>query len=87
MASLSLLARVLEQPALVHRRAHERVELVRAEVRVDRQRGEVSAVEVAQVEGEQVVQQTQELPVSDIIALGGNAPNETAWLVVFKRKL
>jgi hypothetical protein len=35
--------------------------------------------------GEKVVKRTQALPVGEILALGGNAPNETSWLVVVKR--
>jgi hypothetical protein len=35
--------------------------------------------------GEKVVKQTQALPKGETLVLGGNAPNETAWLVVLKR--
>ena len=35
--------------------------------------------------GEQVVKQSQDFPVSETLVLGGNAPNETAWLVFVKR--
>jgi hypothetical protein len=35
--------------------------------------------------GKRVATQTQVLPKGEILALGGNAPNETAWLIVFKR--
>lgn len=45
-----------------------------------------SKVEVALFgKGEQVVKQSQDFPVGETIVLGGNAPNETAWLVVLKR--
>lgn len=35
--------------------------------------------------GEKVVKRTQVLPKGEILVLGGNAPGETAWLVVLKR--
>jgi hypothetical protein len=35
--------------------------------------------------GEQVVKRTQALPKGEILVLGGNAPNSTAWLVVLKK--
>lgn len=35
--------------------------------------------------GEQVVKRTQKLPKGEILVLGGNAPNSTAWLVILKR--
>ncbi len=35
--------------------------------------------------GEKVVKQTQALPKGETLVLGGNAPNETAWLVIVKR--
>jgi hypothetical protein len=35
--------------------------------------------------GEHVVKQTQLLPKGEIVVLGGNAPNSTAWLIVIKR--
>lgn len=35
--------------------------------------------------GEQVVKQSQDLPVGETLVLGGNAPNSTAWLVLLKR--
>ncbi len=35
--------------------------------------------------GETVVKRTQELPRNEMVVLGGNAPNATAWLVVLKR--
>ncbi len=36
--------------------------------------------------GEKVVKQTQSLPKDETLLLGGNAPNETAWLIILKRK-
>ncbi|HWQ92463.1 MAG TPA: hypothetical protein VN673_12395 [Clostridia bacterium] len=45
-----------------------------------------SMIEVALYgKGEKVVKRTQTLPKGEILVLGGNAPNETAWLVVVKR--
>ncbi len=35
--------------------------------------------------GEKVVKQTQNLPKGEMLVLGGNAPNSTAWLVILKR--
>lgn len=35
--------------------------------------------------GEQVVKRKQALPKGEILVLGGNAPNSTAWLVIVKR--
>jgi hypothetical protein len=35
--------------------------------------------------GKQAAKQTQALPKGDILVLAGNAPNETAWLVIVKR--
>ena len=35
--------------------------------------------------GEQLVKRTQKFPAGEILLLGGNAPNSTAWLVVLKR--
>jgi len=35
--------------------------------------------------GEAVVKRTQPLPKGEILVLGGNAPNATAWLVILKR--
>jgi hypothetical protein len=35
--------------------------------------------------GKEVVKRTQSLPKGDILVLGGNAPNATAWLVILKR--
>jgi hypothetical protein len=35
--------------------------------------------------GKKVATRTQELPKAEILVLGGNAPNATAWLVVLKR--
>jgi hypothetical protein len=43
-------------------------------------------VEVSLIgKGKEVVKRKQSLPKGDILVLGGNAPNSTAWLVVFKR--
>ena len=35
--------------------------------------------------GKEVVRRTQALPKGEILVLGGNAPNATAWLVIVKR--
>ena len=35
--------------------------------------------------GKEVVKRKQSLPKGDMLVLGGNAPNSTAWLVVLKR--
>ena len=35
--------------------------------------------------GKEVVKRKQALPKGEILVLGGNAPNSTAWLVVLKR--
>ncbi|HSU53490.1 MAG TPA: hypothetical protein VLT36_05490 [Candidatus Dormibacteraeota bacterium] len=35
--------------------------------------------------GERVVKRSQTLHVGEMLVLGGNAPNETSWLVVVKR--
>jgi hypothetical protein len=35
--------------------------------------------------GKEVVKRTQSLPKGEMLVLGGNAPNSTAWLVVLKR--
>ncbi len=43
-------------------------------------------VEVSLVgKGEPVLKRTQPLPKGEILVLGGNAPNATAWLVTLKR--
>jgi len=43
-------------------------------------------VEVSLIgKGKEVVKRTQSLPGKDMLVLGGNAPNSTAWLVVLKR--
>ena len=45
-----------------------------------------SEVEVCLVgKGKEVVKHKQSLPKGDMLVLGGNAPNSTAWLVVLKR--
>jgi hypothetical protein len=35
--------------------------------------------------GKEVVKRKQSLPKGEMLVLGGNAPNATAWLVVLKR--
>lgn len=35
--------------------------------------------------GKEVVKRRQALPTGEMLVLGGNAPNSTAWLVVLKR--
>ncbi len=43
-------------------------------------------LEVALIgKGKEVMRRTQTLPKNEILVLGGNAPNSTAWLVVVKR--
>ena len=43
-------------------------------------------VEVTLVgKGKEVVRRRQALPTGEMLVLGGNAPNSTAWLVVIKR--
>ena len=45
-----------------------------------------SEVEVSLIgKGKEVWKQKQSLPKGEILVLGGNAPNSTAWLVVLKR--
>ena len=45
-----------------------------------------STVEVSLIgKGKEVVKRTQALPKGEILVLGGNAPNATAWLVILKR--
>ena len=45
-----------------------------------------SEVEVSLVgKGKEVVKGKQSLPKGELLVLGGNAPNATAWLVVLKR--
>jgi hypothetical protein len=45
-----------------------------------------SEVEVALIgKGKEVVKRKQSLPKGELLVLGGNAPNSTAWLVVLKR--
>jgi hypothetical protein len=45
-----------------------------------------STVEVSLIgKGKEVVKRTQALPRGEILVLGGNAPNATAWLVILKR--
>jgi hypothetical protein len=46
----------------------------------------VTEVEVSLIgKGKEVVKRTQSLPKGEMLVLGGNAPNSTAWLVVLKR--
>ena len=46
----------------------------------------VTEVEVALIgKGKEVVKRKQSLPKGEMLVLGGNAPNSTAWLVVLKR--
>jgi hypothetical protein len=45
-----------------------------------------SEVEVSLIgKGKEVMKQKQSLPKGEMLVLGGNAPNATAWLVVLKR--
>jgi hypothetical protein len=45
-----------------------------------------SEVEVSLIgKGKEVVKRKQALPKGEMLVLGGNAPNSTAWLVVLKR--
>jgi hypothetical protein len=45
-----------------------------------------STLEVSLIgKGKEVVKRTQALPRGEILVLGGNAPNATAWLVIVKR--
>jgi hypothetical protein len=45
-----------------------------------------SEVEISMFgKGKHVVKRTQKLPKGELVVLGGNAPNETAWLVLLKR--
>ena len=45
-----------------------------------------STLEVSLIgKGKEVVKRTQSLPKGEILVLGGNAPNATAWLVILKR--
>jgi len=45
-----------------------------------------SNVEVSLIgKGKEVVTRKQSLPTGEMLVLGGNAPNSTAWLVVLKR--
>jgi hypothetical protein len=46
----------------------------------------VTEVEVSLIgKGKEVVKRKQSLPIGEMLVLGGNAPNSTAWLVVLKR--
>jgi hypothetical protein len=46
----------------------------------------VSELEVSLIgKGKEVVKRKQTLPKGEMLVLGGNAPNATAWLVVLKR--
>jgi hypothetical protein len=45
-----------------------------------------SEVEVSLMgKGKEVVKRKQSLPKGEMLVLGGNAPNSTAWLVLLKR--
>ena len=45
-----------------------------------------SEIEVTLIgKGKEVVKRRQALPKGELLVLGGNAPNSTAWLVVLKR--
>ncbi len=35
--------------------------------------------------GKETLRRTQTLPKGEMLVLGGNAPNATAWLIVLKR--
>ena len=49
-------------------------------------RTSVTEVEVSLIgKGKEVVKRKQSLPKGEMLVLGGNAPNSTAWLVVLKR--
>lgn len=49
-------------------------------------RGIGSELEVTLIgKGKEVVRRKQALPKGEMLVLGGNAPNSTAWLVVLKR--
>ena len=46
----------------------------------------VAELEVSLIgKGKEVVKRKQSLPKGEMLVLGGNAPNATAWLVVLKR--
>jgi hypothetical protein len=46
----------------------------------------ITEVEVSLIgKGKEVVKRKQSLPKGEMLVLGGNAPNSTAWLVVLKR--
>jgi hypothetical protein len=62
----------------------QKVELGRCELEV-KDLGSPN-LEIAQYgKGKPVVRQIQTLPKGEILVLGGNAPNDTAWLVILKR--
>jgi hypothetical protein len=45
-----------------------------------------SSLEVQLIgKGKQVFKRTQSLPEGEILVLGGNAPNDTAWLVIIRQ--
>jgi hypothetical protein len=53
---------------------------------VNVKKGSGSEVEVSLIgKGKEVVKRKQSLPQGEMLVLGGNAPNSTAWLVVLKR--
>ena len=48
--------------------------------------GADSELEVSVIgKGKEVVRRKQALPKGEMLVLGGNAPNDTAWLVILKR--
>lgn len=48
--------------------------------------GNNSDLEVVLIgKGKEVVRRKQALPKGEMLVLGGNAPNDTAWLVILKR--
>jgi hypothetical protein len=45
-----------------------------------------SRVEVSLIgKGKEVIKRTQSLPEGEILVLGGNAPNDTCWLVILRQ--
>ena len=45
--------------------------------------GELEVVLIGK--GKEVVRRKQSLPIGELLAVGGNSPNHTAWLVILKR--
>jgi hypothetical protein len=53
---------------------------------IEVKRQEDDSFEVSLIgKGAKVVKRTQPLPKGEMLVVGGNAPNETAWLVIVKR--